>query len=1145
MNSIIEHVGELMLEPYKQEYLNDKKFDRVTQQFIDSITHSNDRIDPEDKTSELKKHWQEFNTNKNPDSFESNVLSVFKSCFDDELEAKHYSDQYIKQLVHNGVDVYNNLRDSLNTKNIAREINNNQNRNQTPVIVPIPVQKEKIGKSLIEVENELKERTGNKISLEFFFNYGVKLELNFEKAIRTSNVIEVFGDCQDESLYCVLALIRKLELDNSVTIVSKSDNYKSFKPESSNDILIIVVDENMFDQKPIPNCINIRIYNRNETSDSNEINRIAIRGRSKTATIEALAKIFNHNYQKARSIFYSTSGNYDEIETEIANYKAKYTWSKITTILNPNEFKCLESLLFLNSFYDLQRETLAKLGLNIDSLLQTAAKIDIADESAVPLLRSENGILKYKPTKKYYVVTPKKLWFYCNKQDSALPSKFFVYIKALITTIKDEDDYNLIENALYHLLKENYTTRQRIEIASIVKEFLSNLDSLPNKNQLLSVLTEIEPYEVLNWMKNDEGRFNEETLFKLLSIKRTSKGCAKFILNTYQTNPELKSCVIHILNPYYKTTMLSESELLEILNTYGTTKNYISVINTLVLLDEHLLYNAYFKCNNKSDLVPCKKRELETIKTLSNRIIAIYIKNLDYNQILEFVKFKYFFFITIEYHTMVFDAILKIKESLDEAQQIQIYIKFYKRIASAKINKTLFENQIPIFDSLLSLIEPIEKKYLLIPYFLDEYEDFDSEEHKSLKREKLTTLIQTYNLTSSDLLDCSKYFPEGTTLNLFLDVYNECFDITKLNETQLSNCSAQIATYLIKEYRKATDKESFREQFLSLPQSNQDQILQFLPSVCIYELKDNLTKNQLSCFWKNLYFLQILDKDMSILFWALKCLEENQNYNTLLRALYTYDEFIEQDKIIYDYIVSVPNDFQINPALDHYLDLITFSRLRAAISPNTFSLEQITELEIRFLSPEYICKGGSAFSRLIQETPKTYARLFSIAYKNDDGLFSTSSNQEFRDKASEIINKFKFSKALSDDYIHQWFLSLIQQLENQNQTKITHLAISYAITSMIPDIEKDIPKQVCLELRSMCDDFPNLIGCITSNLFDGLFNEAFYWDEQIKLSFNRMELFSKLAQKKEDEGFYEASCLYQNLSEYFKSFYNIETEYEI
>lgn len=172
--------------------------------------------------------------------------------------------------------------------------------------------------SLEQVEIELARRTLNpSLDLSFFEVDDERFKENFKRCIN-DDCIYISGQCKEETIYCVLNELRRLNTGRMVLVVKKEEDWEKLRsaneehPELGKKILIPWFSaEHIF---AITNNTNIFVYGSGEYSVGKDV--INIRKRKSSTIIRKLEEA-GVSYEEARTMVNDTHGLYVPLKKKI------------------------------------------------------------------------------------------------------------------------------------------------------------------------------------------------------------------------------------------------------------------------------------------------------------------------------------------------------------------------------------------------------------------------------------------------------------------------------------------------------------------------------------------------------------------------------------------------------------------------------------------------------------------------------------------------------------------------------------------------------------------------------------------------------------------------------------------------------------
>lgn len=163
--------------------------------------------------------------------------------------------------------------------------------------------------SMDSIELQLLQQTENpSIGLDFFEIDDEVFQKEFENSLRRE-CIYVKGQCREETIYCLLNELRRLNVAQAVFVIKSQEDWEKFQQTSINTKelqgKILVPWFNSYEITAIPNNINIFVFGKDDYCLGKE--PIEMRKRTRKTIIEGL-EISGADYQRASDLWSDTHG---------------------------------------------------------------------------------------------------------------------------------------------------------------------------------------------------------------------------------------------------------------------------------------------------------------------------------------------------------------------------------------------------------------------------------------------------------------------------------------------------------------------------------------------------------------------------------------------------------------------------------------------------------------------------------------------------------------------------------------------------------------------------------------------------------------------------------------------------------------------
>lgn len=172
------------------------------------------------------------------------------------------------------------------------------------------------------IELQLLQQTENpSIGLDFFEIDDEVFQKEFENSLRRE-CIYVKGQCREETIYCLLNELRRLEVTQAVFVIKSQEDWEKFKQTSVNKVelqgKILIPWFNSYEITAIPNNINIFVFGKDDYCVGKE--PIEMKKRTRKTIIEGL-KISGADYQRAYDLVSDTHGLYIPLKKKLLKGK--------------------------------------------------------------------------------------------------------------------------------------------------------------------------------------------------------------------------------------------------------------------------------------------------------------------------------------------------------------------------------------------------------------------------------------------------------------------------------------------------------------------------------------------------------------------------------------------------------------------------------------------------------------------------------------------------------------------------------------------------------------------------------------------------------------------------------------------------------
>lgn len=185
--------------------------------------------------------------------------------------------------------------------------------------------------SMDKIELQLLQQTENpSIGLDFFEVDDEVFQKEFENSLRRE-CIYVKGQCQEETIYCLLNELRRLKVAQAVFVIKSQEDWEKYKQTSVNKTelqgKILIPWFNSYQITAIPDNINIFVYGKDDYCVGKE--PIEMKKRTRKTIIERL-KISGADYQRAYDLVSDTHGLFIPLKKKLLKGKDNIvpTWVK-------------------------------------------------------------------------------------------------------------------------------------------------------------------------------------------------------------------------------------------------------------------------------------------------------------------------------------------------------------------------------------------------------------------------------------------------------------------------------------------------------------------------------------------------------------------------------------------------------------------------------------------------------------------------------------------------------------------------------------------------------------------------------------------------------------------------------------------------